>query len=121
MPRLIQALRANDLNVINRAAWALGNLNALEAVPRLIPVLLSTDSQLVIVSPDEFSSPTPPLVPVGISKNGQNVAVMNGPVVARGGCTVRPWFPSVPSPTASKRRDSPKRPWRFIPTRTPRS
>ena len=59
VPRLIQALKANDLNVINRAAWALGNLNAVEAVPKLIPVLMSTDSQLVMVSPDELSPPTP--------------------------------------------------------------
>ncbi len=95
VPRLIQALRANDLNVINRAAWALGNLNAVEAVPKLIPVLVSTDTQLVMVSPDEGAAPSTPMVPVGISKNGQNVAVMNGPVVGPGvaayGATVVPY------------------------------
>jgi hypothetical protein len=88
VPQLIKALKTSDLNVINRAAWALGNLGAAEAVPKLIPVLVSTDMQIVMVSPDDVNpggngGSGMPLAPVGVTKNG-NVAVLTPPVVGNG-------------------------------------
>ncbi len=35
--RFVRALGRDDVPVINRAAWALGNLNAVESVPQLVP------------------------------------------------------------------------------------
>ena len=35
--QLVRALASSDIQVINRAAWTLGNLGAVEVVPRLIP------------------------------------------------------------------------------------
>ena len=106
--------------MINRAASAFGNLNAVEAVPKLIPVLVSTDAELVMLSPDEGAERA--RGPVGFSENGQNFAVMNGPVVGPGvaayGATVVPYGAFA---TASRCRDRPNRPWRFTRTRTPRS
>jgi hypothetical protein len=83
VPQLIRALRTPDLNVINRAAWALGNLGAAEAVPKLIPVLVSTDMQIVMVTPPDNANPSMPLAPLGVTKNG-NVAVLTPPVVSNG-------------------------------------
>jgi len=97
--QLIRALKTPDLNVINRAAWALGNLGAAEAVPKLIPVLVSTDMQIVMVSPDNVNQggnggSGMPMAPLGVTKNG-NVAVMTPPVVGNGvvayGATVVPY------------------------------
>ena len=42
-PRLVQALRSKQVMIINRAAWALGRLNVVTAVPQLIPALTSTE------------------------------------------------------------------------------
>jgi len=88
VPQLIRALRSSNLNVVNRAAWALGNLGAAEAIPKLIPVLVSTDMQIVMVSPDDVNQGANggsgmPLAPLGVTKNG-NVAVLTPPVVGNG-------------------------------------
>jgi len=42
VPRLVRALKSPQSDVINRAAWSLGQLNAKTSVPQLIPVLTST-------------------------------------------------------------------------------
>ena len=42
------ALASSDIQVINRAAWTLGNLEAVEVVPRLIPALLSFEQRVVM-------------------------------------------------------------------------
>ncbi len=42
VPRLVRALKSPRSDIINRAAWSLGQLNAKSAVPRLIPVLTTT-------------------------------------------------------------------------------
>jgi HEAT repeat protein len=49
IPQLVRALRSRDLAQINRAAWALGNLNAVSSVPKLIPALVMQEQQLVWV------------------------------------------------------------------------
>jgi hypothetical protein len=84
VPQLIRALKTPNLNVINRAAWALGNLGVMDAIPKLIPVLVSSDLQIVMVSPDDpnqGAGPGGPMVPLGFSKNG-NVAAVGTPVVS---------------------------------------
>ena len=48
-PRLIQALRSRQAEIINRAAWALGRLDIVTAVPQLIPALTFTEYQTVMV------------------------------------------------------------------------
>jgi hypothetical protein len=42
VPGLVQALGSRNPPIINRAAWALGRLNAVTAVPKLIPALITT-------------------------------------------------------------------------------
>jgi len=112
VPLLIRALKSSNLDRINRAAWALGNLGAAEAIPKLIPVLVSTDMQIVMVSPDDPSQGGDggsgmPLAPLGVTKNG-NVAVLTPPVVGNGvvayGAAVVPYgtFAAGASPPAPR-------------------
>ena len=49
VPRLIRALKSPQTDVINRAAWSLGQLNAKKAVPQLIPVLTTAFSRTEMV------------------------------------------------------------------------
>ncbi len=51
VPELTNALAARNIAVINRAAWALGNLGAKAAVPKLVPALVSVDYQMIMVEP----------------------------------------------------------------------
>ena len=46
-PQLIKALGSENIKVINRAAWALGNLEVVAAVPRLVSVLVSSEEHIV--------------------------------------------------------------------------
>ncbi len=46
--RLVRALGREDIKVINRAAWALGNLNAQESVPQLVGVLITSEERIVV-------------------------------------------------------------------------
>ena len=46
-----RALGSENVIVINRAAWAVRNLEAVEAVPRLASVLVTTEDQIVMVPP----------------------------------------------------------------------
>ncbi len=48
-----RALASENVIVINRAAWALRNLEAVEAVPRLVSVLITKEDQIVMVPPGE--------------------------------------------------------------------
>jgi len=83
VPRLVKALSSSDISVINRAAWTLGNLGAVEAVPKLIPVLVTTEDQIVMVQPANAGA-------VGASgnaparMNNSSVAVLTPPAVAQG-------------------------------------
>lgn len=49
VPMLARGLRSSLHQIINRAAWGLGNLNAVAAVPRLIPVLITYEYEVVLV------------------------------------------------------------------------
>jgi hypothetical protein len=48
IPQLVKALRSENVRVINRAAWALGSLQAVNAVPALVAVLVTTEDRMVI-------------------------------------------------------------------------
>ncbi len=48
IPGLLQGLRTNDPAVVNRAAWTLGQLNAVSSVPALINALLTTRYHVVM-------------------------------------------------------------------------
>ncbi len=98
--RFIRALGRPDVPVINRAAWALGNLNAVESVPQLVPVLITSEDRIVV--PNLDGSPIPPLnspvapgvVPRAYSNFGVVVttppAVSNGAIAA--GMGVVPYY-----------------------------
>jgi hypothetical protein len=63
--RFIRALGRQDVPVINRAAWALGNLNVVESVPQLVAVLVTSEERIV-VPPLGGGGSIPPLsTPVG--------------------------------------------------------
>jgi hypothetical protein len=93
VPKLVQALRSDSLVVINRAAWALGNLKASSSVPRLISALVSTELRTVWVQPGGGSG-----IGAGFGTNaplgggiatygavgGQSIPVLTGPVVGPG-------------------------------------
>jgi HEAT repeat protein len=98
---LIRALASSDIRVINRAAWALGQLHVQEAVPSLIGVLITTEERIVIVPPSATTSQGPilmgpdgPLTPVAV--NQSSLAVMTPAVVAPGvvarGFYSAPWY-----------------------------
>jgi len=85
VPRLIKALASSDIMVINRAAWVLGNLGAVEAVPKLITVLVTTEDQIVMVQPGNGNTGA-----VGgtgaapLRLNNSNIAVLTPPAVSQG-------------------------------------
>ena len=126
VPQLIRALKSPDLNVINRAAWALGNLGAAEAVPKLIPVLVSTDMQIVMVSArrPHPSRGIAAWSPLGVTKNG-NVAVLTPPVVSNGvvayGAAVVPYGDVRGRLRSTSSTPPGTRPWRPLLTGTSRS
>jgi hypothetical protein len=85
--QLVRALTAADIQVINRAAWTLGNLEAVEVVPRLIPALLSYEQRIVtppIEGSTVLASGMSGLVPIAHSPNFNNMAFMTPPVVSAG-------------------------------------
>ncbi len=91
---LVRALSSSDIRVINRAAWALGQMHAQEAVPSLIGALITTEERIVIATPSAMSQgpisaimgPDGPLTPVAV--NQSSMAVMTPAVVCAGGrCT----------------------------------
>jgi hypothetical protein len=91
--RLTQALSIKDMDVVGRAAWALAGLQAVAAVPKLIPKLVVVDQQIVFVpqTPPMAASPpgtagmvpTPGVNAPGFSPPGP-YPVLTGPVVAPG-------------------------------------
>ena len=85
--QLAKALSSSDIQVVNRAAWTLGNLGAVEVVPRLIPALLSFEQRVVLVPKGGSSQPAysmsgMPLAP--LAYNGSNIALQTPPVVSQG-------------------------------------
>ncbi len=49
LPLLGRSLRSAHHEIVNRSAWGLGNLNVTEAVPRLIPALITIEHELMMV------------------------------------------------------------------------
>ncbi len=86
VPPLIKALRAENVRVINRAAWALGNLEAMTAVPQLVGALVSTEERMVIVPPegDAAANPGSGLGPVLMRYNGSSLGFLTPPAMAPG-------------------------------------
>jgi hypothetical protein len=90
--RLVRALKSRDVRVINRAAWALGNLEVFAAVPRLLDVLVTSEERMVLVP---SGGPAYGGAPGALmAYNGIAAAYMTGPVVGPGavafGATVVP-------------------------------
>ena len=87
VPQLVRVLASSDSAVINRAAWTLGALGAVEVVPRLIPALLSFE-QRVVMPPEVgsvLSSGMSGVVPVApLAYNNSNAAFLTAPVVSAG-------------------------------------
>jgi len=81
VPRLVKALNSSDITVINRAAWTLGNLGAVEVVPKLIPVLVTTEQQIVMVQPANPGLGGPP---APLAMNNNNAVVLTPPAVSQG-------------------------------------
>ena len=85
--KLAQGLQSKSLAVINRAAWSLGNLNAVEAVPKLIPALISSEIQVAWVpspgSPGSGFGSMPPGSSLGLS-GGRSIPILTGPTVGTG-------------------------------------
>jgi HEAT repeat protein len=99
LPVLVRALGSGDVKVINRAAWALGHLDARSAVPRLVDALVTTEERIVIVNP-ESNTPIPPAVdglsPAMIAFNGSTIGYLTPPAVGPGvvayGATSVPFY-----------------------------
>ncbi|MDR3622254.1 MAG: HEAT repeat domain-containing protein [Paludisphaera borealis] len=93
LPQLVRALGSNDLRVVNRAAWTLGNLDAVGAVPRLLNVLVTSEERLVLVPPPTGGQ-GPGFPPILMAWNGNSAAYMIPPAVGAGsvafGATVVP-------------------------------
>jgi hypothetical protein len=83
---LSRALASEQIMMINRAAWALNNLEAVETVPALIRALLTYEQQIVMVPPTNSNAPqiggAGGLVPIHVNNGG--AAFMTQPVVAPG-------------------------------------
>ena len=84
---LTRALGSEQIMVVNRAAWTLNNLVAVETVPALIRALLSYEQQIVMVPPNNANAgsiggPGGPVAPLAVTNGG--AAFMTQPVVAPG-------------------------------------
>jgi HEAT repeats len=86
VPLLIKALRSDNIKVINRAAWALGNLEAVAAVPRLVGVLVTSEEHMVMVPAEgaQGANQGPGLAPTLLAWNGSSVAYLTPPAVGPG-------------------------------------
>ena len=68
-----RALASENVIVINRAAWALQNLNVVESVPRLVSVLVTREDQIVMVPPGEtYSGPVSEVAAGGLVPRAAN-------------------------------------------------
>jgi hypothetical protein len=101
--QLAQSLRSKDLRVVNRAAWAIGQLGLVLAVPRLVGALESSEERLILVPPDGESGGSAPVAlpgPVLMGLNQSFAAYLTGPSMAPGavgyGATSVPWIGGVP-------------------------
>ena len=101
--QLARALTSSDVQVINRAAWTLGNLGAVEMVPKLIPALLSFEQRIVMVPKGgggqaAYGLYGVPLAPLAFT--GNNIAYQTPPTVSAGavayGIITAPTFSPTP-------------------------
>ncbi len=96
-----RALASQNVQVINRAAWALNNLEAVEAVPRLVSVLVTTEQQIVYEPPPGANGPGP-VGPGPTLKymNNSGVILQSPPQVSNGavayGLQAIPWYQMSP-------------------------
>ena len=91
---LVRALGSDRPEVVNRAAWALANMGAVAAVPKLIPALVTVRYRVVWMptessrsnglGPSFGSVRAAPGVGGPVASNGRSIAVQTGPVVAPG-------------------------------------
>ena len=100
-PRLVKALRSENFRVVNRAAWALGNLEVAVSVPALVPALTTTEERIVVFPSEAatlgmnsggYVGPGPALM--GLNQNWAaflTPPVVGPGVVAYGGYTA-PYF-----------------------------
>ena len=87
VPQLARALTSPDIQAVNRAAWTLGNLGAVEVVPKLIPALLTNEQRVVMVARDGSNSPaigTPGVSMVPLRYNNNGIALQTPPVISQG-------------------------------------
>jgi hypothetical protein len=83
--QLVRALASSDIQVVNRAAWTLGNLGAVEVVPKLIPHLLSFEQRMVLPPPEGSNAPAYGMSGMApVAYNNNNVALLTPPVVSQG-------------------------------------
>ncbi len=96
-----RALASEDIQVINRAAWALGNLEAVETVPRLVSALITVQQQIIMVPVPGVNLPPDPLAPMGPAPalkalNSSGIVVQTPPAVGPGvvayGMSAIPWY-----------------------------
>jgi hypothetical protein len=104
VPQLVKALGSENIKVVNRAAWALGNLDAIMAVPRLAGALISTEERIVLVdgngqiqgNNNAGMGMTPGLSPQIMAFNGSSIGYLLPPAVGPGvvafGATSAPFF-----------------------------
>ena len=89
LPILLRALRSTRHEVVNRSAWGLAHLNAVATVPRLVPALITTEYEVVMVGggssdPGPSFTPSPPESGFPSYYNGAIFPVMTPPVVGPG-------------------------------------
>ncbi len=88
VPQLVKALRSENVRVVNRAGWALGQLGAMAAVPALVAALLTTEERIEYAPSDSAGQavsganvgPSPALM----AMNPNWLAYLTPPVVAPG-------------------------------------
>jgi hypothetical protein len=106
--QLTRALASEDIRVINRAAWALGNLNAIESVPRLMAVLITTEQRIVLEPPPNVGAGGPIMMagpgPALKAMTNSGIVLQTPPAVGPGvvayGMTAVPYYqlPGLPGP-----------------------
>jgi HEAT repeats len=100
VPQLVKALRSENVTVINRAAWTLGNLGVITAVPSLIGSLVTTEERIVLVNEGAGQGaglgvgvgPGPALMAMNQNWLGYLTGPVVGPGVVAYGATSVPFY-----------------------------
>jgi len=97
VPQLVKGLRSENVKVVNRAAWALGNLEVVTAVPALVAALVTSEERVIYPTDAENQAANPGgnmlPGPALMAMNRSSLAFLTPPamapgVVAYGGFTV---------------------------------